>query len=436
MIIMAWHSGVNTGIAGPVLAGMATLAIGFGGFGAWAAMAPLEGAIIAQAKVAVTGSNKVVQHLEGGLVKEILVEEGQRVAAGEAVLVLDGTASRSQHNRLKIQLATLEAIGARALAERNGLEKLEFPAAVAADQAEQVITLLQDQEAEFEAGLQKHHAGLGILDQQIAALEELIAGHEIQKRETELQIDLLAEEREAFEALLAKGLTRKSQVLALKRSEADLKGREGQLVAAIAQARQSIAEIRERIEQTESARIEEASARLSEVRSKRSEVIEQLNAAEDVSERIVVRAPAAGTVIGLTKYNSGAVIAPGQELMTIVPEGTALVVEAQVRPQDIDEVRVGQAARLTFSAFDPRETLPVAGKVVYVSADRLEDERTGEAYYLARLEISTESAPGLDPARIGPGLAAEVFITTGDRTFLDYLTAPLTRTLSRSFRES
>jgi HlyD family secretion protein len=121
--------------------------------------------------------------------------------------------------------------------------------------------------------------------------------------------------------------------------------------------------------------------------------------------------------------------------MTIVPEGTALVVEAQVRPQDIDEVRVGQAARLTFSAFDPR-TPPVAGKVVYVSADRFEDDRTGEAYYLTRLEISTESAPGLDPARIGPGLAAEVFITTGDRTFLDYVTAPLTRTLRRSFRES
>lgn len=433
---MAWHSGVNTGIAGPVLAGLVTMAISFGGFGAWAAMAPLEGAVIAQAKVAVTGRNKVVQHLEGGIVKEILVEEGQKVAAGEAVLVLDGTASRSQHNRLKIQLATLEAIGARALAERSGSEKLEFAAAVAADPGEQVTFLLQDQEAEFKAGLQKHHAELAILDQQIAALEEQIAGHEVQKKETKLQIDLLAEEREAFETLLAKGLTRKSQVLALKRSEADLKGREGQLVAAIAQARQSITEIRERIQQTKSARIEEASARLSEVRSKRSEVIEQLNAAEDVSERVVVRAPAAGTVIGLTKYNSGAVIAPGQEIMTIVPEGTALVVEAQVRPQDIDEVRIGQAAWLTFSAFDPSQTPPVAGKVVYVSADRLEDERTGEAYYLARLEISPEPAPGFDPARIGPGLGAEVFITTGDRTFLDYLTAPLTRTLSRSFRES
>lgn len=433
---MSWHNGVRTGIAWPVLAGLLTLAVGFGGFSAWAAMAPLEGAIIAQAKVAVMGRNKVVQHLEGGIVKEIFVEEGQRVVEGEAVLVLDGTATRSQHNRLKMQLATLDAIVVRALAERNGSEKLVFPAAVAADREAQMVTLLQDQEAEFEAGRHRHRATLGILQQQLAALEEQIAGHEVQKRETKLQIDLLAEERESFEALLAKGLTRKSQVLALKRSEASLKGAEGQLVAAVAQARQSIAQIRERIDQTESARIGDASALLSEVRSKRSEIIEQLSSAKDVSERVVVRAPAAGIVIGLTKYNSGAVIAPGQEIMTIVPEGTALVVEAQVRPQDIDEVRVGQAAWMTFSAFDPRKTPPVAGKVVYVSADRLEDDRTGEAYYLARLEISSDAAPGFDPARIAPGLGADVFITTGDRTFLDYLTAPLTRMLSRSFRES
>jgi HlyD family secretion protein len=433
---VAWHSGVNTGIAGPVAAGLLTLAISFGGFGAWAAMAPLEGAVIAEAKVTVTGRNKVVQHLEGGIIKEILVEEGQRVAAGDALLVLDGTAASAQYNRLKVQLATLEATVARALAERDGLDELVFPAALAEHSAEQTMTLLKDQQAEFVSRLQKHRAELSILNQQIASLEEQIAGHEVQREETQLQIDLLAEEREAFESLLAKGLTRKSQVLALKRSEADLKGREGQLAAAIAQARQSIAEIRERIERTEAARADEASTRLSEARLQHSEVVEQLRAAEDVSTRSVVRAPTAGIVIELTEYNAGAVIAPGQEIMTIVPEEAALVLEAKVRPQDIDEVRIGQAAWLTFSAFDANQTPPVAGKVVYVSADRLEDARTGEAYFLARLEISPEHAPGFDPTRIAPGLGADVFITTDSRTFLDYLVAPLTRTLSRSFRES
>ncbi|SOE17221.1 HlyD family secretion protein [Hoeflea halophila] len=433
---MVWHNGVKTGITWPVLVGLVTLATGLGGFSAWAAMAPLEGAIIAQAKVAVLGRNKVVQHLEGGIVKEIFVEDGQRVVAGDALLVLDDTAIRSQHNRLKIQLATLDAIIVRALAERNGSQTLTFPAALAASQESPVATLLKDQQAEFEAGLHQHRAKLAIMQQQIAALEEQISGHAVQKRETRFQIELLAEELQSLEALLAEGLTRKKEVLALKRSEATLKGAEGQLAAAIAQARQSIAEIRERINQTESERVGNASALLSEVRSKRSEIIEQLNSTADVSARVVVRAPVSGNVIGLAKSHPGAVIAPGQEIMTIVPEGTALVVEAQIRPQDIDEVRIGQAAWLTFSAFDPRETPPVSGEVIYVSADRLENQRTGEAYYIARLEVSKDAVPGFDPARLAPGLGAEVFITTGGRTFLNYLTAPLTRVLSRSFRET
>jgi HlyD family secretion protein len=433
---VAWHSGVNTGIGGPVAAGLLTLVIGFGGFGAWAAMAPLKGAIIAEAKVAVTGQNKIVQHLEGGVVKQILVREGQRVAAGDALVVLDGTASSSLQNRLNIQLATLEARIARALAERDGFESLVFPAALATARADEIVTLLADQKAEFATGLQKHRAELSILTQQVISVEEQIAGNEIQRKEIQLQINLLAEEREGFEALLSKGLTRKSQVLALKRSEADLKGRIGQLSAAISQARQYMAEIRERIEQAEAARISDASARLSEARLKRSEVLEQLRAAEDVSTRSVIRAPATGVVINLTKYNAGAVISPGQEIMTIVPEGTALVLEARVRPQDVDQVRIGQEASLTFSAFDPNETAPIAGKVVYVSADRLDDQRTGEPYYLARLEISPEQAPDFDPNRIAPGLGAEVFITTDSRTFLEYVIAPLRRTLSRSFRES
>lgn len=261
-----------------------------------------------------------------------------------------------------------------------------------------MITHLRDQDAQFKAGLEKHRAELGILHQQIAALEQQISGHNIQKKGTKFQIDLLSEEREAFEELLAKGLTRKSQVLTLRRSEADLKGREGQLAAAIAQAKRSIAEVRERIAESKGARIEDASARLAEARAKRLEVLEQLRAAEDVSERVAVKAPVSGTVIRLTKYNSGAV-APGQQIITIVSEGAALVVEAQVRPQDIDKVRVGQVARLTFSAFGPRQIPPRAGTVVYISADRLENERTGATYYRACLEISPESAPEFDRAR-------------------------------------
>lgn len=431
-----WYTGVRTGIVGPVAAGMAILMTGFGGFAAWAAMAPVEGAIIVQGKVVVSGRNKIVQHLEGGIVREILVEEGQTVGAGEPVLVLDGAAARSHYNRLKVQLATLGTIAVRASAERNGATKLDFSSAVDGHPKVQWATLIEDQEAEFSAGLQKHQAELRMLDQQIAALEEQIAGHALQKDATNLQIDLIAEERQSFEDLLEKGLTRKNHVLALRRSEADLQGRYGQIGAAIAHAEQSIGEIRERIIQTKSTRVREASAQLSQVRAEQASVAEQLNSAEEVTKRLVVRAPAAGTIIQLTKYNSGAVIDAGQEIMTIVPQGAALVVEARVRPQDINDITVGQEAWMKFTSFDPQETPAVAAKVVYISADRLEEPRTGEGYYLTRLEISGGAAPALNATTISPGLAAEVYITTESRTLLEFISAPITRTLTRSFRES
>lgn len=433
---MAWHEGVKTGIGWPVIAGACTLALVFGGFGSWAALAPLAGAVVAPATVMADGHNKIVQHLEGGVVRQILVTEGQHVAEGEPVLVLDGTASRSVVSRLKLQLAALQGLEARALAERDGAKAIAFPPALAAETAPETVGLIGDQTAEFATRLQKHQIELAVLGRQIGALDAAIGGHETQKVETHRQIELVLEERESADALLVKGLTRKSQVLVLKRAEAELKGKEAQLGAAIAQARQSIAEIRERIAQLSTTRIEDASARLSEIRPKQSEIIEQLRTAEDISGRVIVRAPASGTVMTLTKYNPGAVIAPGQEIMKIVPDGAGLIVEARIRPQDIAEIRIGQKARLTFPALDPRATPPVPAEVVYISADRLQEDRSGEVFYLARLKVLPEPLAGFDPARLGPGYAAEVFITTGERSFLAYITAPFMKSLNRSMRES
>ncbi|WP_011579960.1 MULTISPECIES: HlyD family type I secretion periplasmic adaptor subunit [Chelativorans] len=432
---MEWHAGVKTGFTGPFIAGLVSLTAGLGGFATWAALAPLEGAVIAPGKVVVQGRNKTVQHLEGGIVKTILVEDGENVEAGDPLLVLDGTAAKSAADRLRAQLAAIEATEARALAERESAKSISFPAHLLASQKPEIVRLLADQEAEFDFRLREHGAEIATFELQIAALEAQIAGHTVQQEETARQLELLVEERQALETLLAKGLTRKSQVLALKRNEAELHGRQGQLAAAIAESRRTMAEIRERIEQVRSARTSKASAQLSELRLKRAEVLEQLRAAEDVSGRLVVRAPASGTVINLAKYNPGAVIAPGEDLMSIVPEESGLVVEARIRPLDIDEIRVGQEARLNFSAFDARQTPPIETKVVYLSADRFESER-GEPYYIARLEIPAGSGAGFDPSKIGPGQEAEVFITTGERTFFGYIAAPLMKTLSRSVRES
>ena len=216
---MTWHTGVKTGIGWPMLAGLATLAIGFGGFGTWAAVAPLEGAVIAPGKVMASGRNKVVQHLEGGIIKEILVEEGDRIEAGDPVVILDATASEAMLNRLTVQLHTLEAIEARSLAERDGEETIAWPETLMAQEDDpEVAKVMEDQEAEFEARLEKHQAELAVLDQQIAARQEEIAGHEVQKVETARQIELVAEERGPFEELLKKGLTTRSRG---RRAEAD-----------------------------------------------------------------------------------------------------------------------------------------------------------------------------------------------------------------------
>lgn len=431
-----WHHAVKTDLTGPVVAGLVALFGGFGGFAAWAALAPIEGAVVAPATIAVEGWNKTIQHLEGGIVEKILVSDGNLVGADQPLLVLDGTAAKALANRLRAQLANVEAAQARALAERDGAETLSIPHSLLTSNDPEVKRVVEDQQATFAVGLREHRAAVAVLDQQIAALEEKISGHSVQRAETAKQLTLLAEERTGLEILLKKGLTRKSQVLALKRTEAELKGRMGQLDAAVAETRKAIAELLERIEQVRSVRVSESSVELSKLRLARTELQEHLHAAEEVRGRLVVRAPASGTVVDLAKTHVGSVIAPGQNLMTIVPKDAGLVIEARVSPRDIDQVHVGQEARIRFSAFDPRQIPPVSGRVVYVSADRLKDQRTNAAYYHTRLEIAADLPAGFELFRLSPGQDAEVFITTGARTFFAYIADPLTKSLARAFRES
>lgn len=433
---MAWHDGVKTGVAAPVVGGLLVLAAGFGGFGTWAAVAPLEGAVVAPGKVIASGRNQIVQHLEGGIVDRVLVHEGQAVRRGEPLLLLDGTAAKAQVRRIGLQLLALEAIEARAVAERDALPAVAFPQALLRSGEPEVARIVDDQRNGFEASVRRHRTELAIFEQQITALEEAIAGHENQKAATQQQIALVVEERQGLQSLLDEGLTRKGQVLALRRAEAELRGKESQLSAAVAEARRSIAEIRERIERAKNQRAEDAAARLAEARLKQSELSEQMNAAADVTRRLAVLSPASGTVMELAKYHPGAVVAPGQEIMRIVPGESGLLVEARIRPEDIAEVTTGQKAWLQFPALRGREAPPVPARVVYVSPDRLEDRASGEIHYLARLELLPAEVPGFDAAMIGPGHGADVFIATGERTFLSYLTEPLMRTIRRSVRES
>lgn len=434
---MDWHSGVRTSIRRPVLVGLVMLVVGFGGFGTWAAVAPLEGAVVAPGTVVASGRNKIVQHLEGGIVKKILVEEGDQVSRGDPVLLLDATAADAARNRLQVQLDVLDALEARAVAERDGSGDVVFPDSLLAKSSDAAVhEVIADQKAEFAARLDKHNAELAILEQQIAALGEEIVGLQAQREAVGIQLELIQEEKADSEMLLKKGLARKTRVLELRRTEAELIGQKGSFTAGIAKANQTIAEARQQKQRLKVARLEEAVKRLGEVRLQRSDLSEQLRTAQDVLDRIVVRTPVSGTVMTLTKFSPGAVISPGEGLMEIVPDESSLIVEAHVRPQDIDQVRIGQDARLNFSALDQREVPPVPGSVQHVSADRLTNETTGEPYYLVRLQITSDPVPGFDPAKVGPGQPVDVFITTGARTFVAYLTEPITKTMQRAVKEN
>lgn len=419
------------------MVGAVTVLLGFGGFGAWAAVAPLHGAVIASGTVAALGRNKPVQHLEGGIVKEIHVREGDHVAAGEALLTIHSTGADSLRNRVNAELFALEALEARALAERNGLRQLVFAESlVRRASSEDLEKALEDQQAEFQAGLERHEAELQIMREQIGAVNEEISGLEAEQAAVRLQLELVVEERGDNESLVAQELGTKSRLLQVKRAEAELRGQSGKIKASIARARQVIAEREQEIQRLETSQIEDASKRLSEARRQRANLAEQLKTAEDALARTIVRAPESGTVINLTQNGAGAVLSPGEVILEIVPKDADLIVEAHVNPQDTDEVRVGQSAHLSFSALDQRSTPLVPGEVIYVSADSLQNERTGEVYYVARLRISPDPPPGFNVSRIGAGQPVVVFITTRERTFLSYLVDPIFKTMQRAAREN
>jgi HlyD family secretion protein len=434
---MAWFDGVKLGTRGPISVGVVALALGFGGFGAWASVAPLEGAVIANGTVTTLGRNKLIQHLEGGIIKQVLVAEGDNVTKGQPLVLLDGTGALALRNRISGQLKTLQALEARAIAEREGATTITFaPEILAQADDPAVASAIRDQQGEFKARLDRYTAETGILDEQINALRQEMVGLEAQQTSIRLRLDLTVETRTDLEDLLRQNLVAKSRVLDLRAQEADLTGQSGQITSAVAKTSLDIAGKELEKLRLLNARLEEANNNLSDARSKQGDLLEQLHTAEDTLERTTILSPDAGTVTSLAQLGPGSVISPGQRLMEVVPVKAGWLIEAHIRPQDIDQVRVGQGARLAFAALDQRATPQVDGTVTYLAADRVENERTGEAYYLARLNISDAPLKGFDPAQIGAGQPVEVFITTGGRTFMQYLVEPLAHTVTRAMREN
>ena len=418
------------------LFGVAVIAIFLGGGILWAVRAPLSGAVIANGVIGFESKRQTVQHLEGGIIKEILVRDGDVVTQGQLLIRLDDTQPRASLDLLLGRRNAAAALEARLKTERDRRGAVSFPDwLLALDSDASVHQALEGERRIFEARRDTMASQIAVLNQRIAEFGEEIKGLEGEIAADDTQTDLILEEIEAVDALLKKGLERKPRLLALQRRLAEIEGSRSSGRARIARVNQSIGEANLRITELATTRINEAVEQLREVQSSLFDIEERLNASRDVLARTEIRAEQAGAIVDLQVHTKGGVIAPGEDLLDIVPGEDLLIIEARIDPKDIDVVSWGLPARVRFTAFNQRNAVPMDGRVISVSADNLVDERTGEAYYLARIKLDRDPAEFLDGVRLYPGMQAEVMIVTGSRTALEYIMSPVRQSMGRALRE-
>ncbi|MEE8535522.1 MAG: HlyD family type I secretion periplasmic adaptor subunit, partial [Kiloniellales bacterium] len=410
------------GIGGPVAVGLAVLALFFGLLGGWAGLAPLTSAAVASGVVKVDSNRKTVQHLEGGIIAALVVQNGARVAAGDVLIRLDAAQARAAWALLQGQHDALAARAARLAAERDGAAAIAVDAGLAARRDDPAVAAMLAGQVD-------------ILHQRQEQLEAEIAGRRAQLAAALRQKALLGEEIADVAVLVDKGLERRTRLLGLQRQQANLEGVRGEQLGLIARARQQIGEAELQIINRRNSQMDQVVAALAEARARLGELKERLAASRDVLVRRAIVSPIAGTVVNLRFFTPGGVIRPGDPIMDIVPLDDQLVIEAQIRPIDIDVVRPGLAAQVRLTAFKQRTTPTLEGRVVYVSADRLIDAASGAAYFTARIEIPAAALARLVGVALYPGMPAEVMVVTGRRTALEYLLAPLTESFGRAFRE-
>lgn len=421
----------------PLLIGFVALALLLGGFGTWAVMANISGAIVASGEVKVEQNRQVVQHPDGGVVASIPVKEGDTVTAGDLLVGLDGTDLRSELAIVENQLFEIMARRGRLEAERDSAADITFdPELLAAGDRPQIANLIDGQRRLFEArneSLARETEQLDLRSDQIA---EQVKGITAQQTALESQLSLIEQELKDQKSLLDKGLAQASRVLALQREEARLRGEVGGLIAGAAEAQERITEIGiEKLKLT-TLRREEAITRLRDLQYQELELQERRRSLQGRLDRLDLRAPVSGIVYGLTIFGERAVIRPADPVLYLVPQDRPLVIESRITPIHVDEVYPSQSVILRFAAFDQRQTPELNGTVVSISADTFVDDRSGASYYRAEIMLNDGEMDKLKGQTIVPGMPVEAFIRTANRTPLAYLIKPLADYFNRAFRES
>jgi HlyD family secretion protein len=420
------------------------LALGLGlgvllvvGVGGWATFTQISGAVIAPGQLVVESDVKKVQHPTGGVVGELLVREGARVRAGDVLIRLDETQVRANLDIVLKAMDELAARRARDEAERDGAAAVTFPPELLArrDADPGVAHLIEGESRLFASRVAAREGQKAQLRERVLQLREEIKGLTEQVAAKAREVGFITGELEGVRGLYAKNLVPLARVNALERDAARLDGERGQLVAATASARGKIAETELQILQIDGDMRTETGKDLAEIRGKWSEYREKRVAAEDQLKRVEMRSPQAGVVHQMSVHTVGGLVTPAEPAMLIVPEADQLAVEVKIQPQDIDNVRLDQAAVLRFPAFNQRVTPEIDGVVSRVSADVTTDPKTGLSYYTARIRVPDDQRQRLGAARLVPGMPVESFMQLGDRSVLSYLVKPLSDQIAKAWRE-
>lgn len=416
--------------------GWGILLLFFGVLGAWAAVAPLNGAVVSQAVVKVEGNRKTLQHLDGGIIRELRIKEGDHVNAGDVLIVLDDNQARAEFNVYSEQHLTLRATEARLLAELNHAGTLAPPPDIAQRLSEtDVATVWRGQLEQFQnrrAALTGEHKVIAEkihqLESQIAGDEKEVTAYQAQRDSTQKELDLIA-------PLAEKGLITQPRLLQLQRSSFGLNGQIESTRSAIASLRQSIAEQTQQAGRIDSDWLADTAKQLHDTQSQLLEVTPKLANAQAVLGRTVIRSPYTGKVVGLSVFAVGSVIQRGDKILDIVPDNDNLTIEAQIPVDAISDVHPGMAAEVRLTAYKQRITPTVPGKIVQISADRLTEPRTGAPYYTALVEVDPKEMAALPQVKLYPGMPANVMIPTVARTAFDYLIGPLAMSFNSAFRQ-
>lgn len=418
----------------PIRVGVATVCLFFGGLGTWAYYAPLDGAVVGTGTLAVHGNRKTVQHREGGIVAELLVRDGSIVEQGQVLVRLDDTQARAVLTVHQSQLLGDLALMARDTAELTEAKQVNFPHELSPDDPI-AATVMNREQVVFRNHRDLLARQMDVIDQRIVQVGHQQEGARMQLDAAINQMGFAEDEKRAIATLERVGLASKNRLLELSRAVEGLRGQIGQLTSDVARYGAQAAEMAAEKLRLRNTAQTEATRELREAQLRINDVLPRLVADRDTLLRLDIRAPMGGEVVNLAIFTKGGVVEPGKPVMDIVPSGSVIVAEAEIKPEDVEHLHIGQAADVIAVGFNARENAPLRGEIRVVSADRVTDSRTGRSYFKAEIALLADRQDGTLLTRLSPGMPVEVIVPVTPRTAIDYLIAPLRESMRGAWRE-